>query len=134
MDLMLKERRKAQRLPMNRDVKYKILRMGAEAVEHEQFVKAKGHDISEGGIGILTYDKFQPGDILRVDFILDGKEIHAVCEVVWNGHIFLGEESMQYSIGLEFAAMTEEERRYMEAYFKNQFESVWNYLLNPESN
>jgi hypothetical protein len=132
MDILVKERRKAQRLPMNDYIKYKVIRRGTEAVEQDQFTRARGHDISEFGISMITYEKFNPGDIVRVDFMLNGKEVRAVCEVVWSGHVFAGEDMYQYSAGLEFACLTEDERCFLRSYFTQQFESVWNFLLNPE--
>ena len=132
MDTLLKERRKAQRIPMNKHVKYRVLRRNGEEVDQEQYTRALGHDICEFGIGITAYEKFNPGDIVRVDFVLEEREIHAICEVAWCGRIFLGDDMYQYSAGMEFACTTEDERLFLKEFFSRQFESIWNYLLNPE--
>lgn len=72
------------------------------------------------------------GDIIRVDFALGGRRLEAVCEAMWSSEIVLGEDYPQYALGVEFSCLTTEEQRYLEGYFRMRFESIWDFLLNPE--
>ena len=132
MAVMVKERRKAQRIPCRMPVSYKTIRSGGQAVETEQFVKAQTRDISEFGLGLVVNEWFSAGDIIRVDFALGGRNLQAVCEVMWANEIVLGENFPQYAIGLEFSCLTTEEQRYLDGYFRMRFESIWNFLLEPD--
>lgn len=132
MELTVKERRSAQRVPCNMYVAYKVLRRGQEASEDDHFVRAQTRDISEFGMGLLVNEEFMEGDIIRVDFTLGGRKMEAVCEIMWSTEVFLGEDNPQYAAGLEFACLTTEEQKHLEIYFRMKFESIWDFLMNPE--
>ena len=133
MDVLLKERRRAQRIPSSMFVAYKVIRRGQEPSEDDHFVRAQTRDISEFGLGLILNEKFSEGDIIRVDFALAGRKLEAVCEVMWVNSIELGEDHPQFATGVEFSCLTVEEQKYLEGYFRMRFESIWDFLLNPET-
>ena len=132
MDLMVKERRKTQRIPCTMTVGYKVIRRGSVPSEDENFVKTLTRDISERGLGLILDEEFMDGDIIRVDFELGGRKLEAVCEIMWCNEIYLGERNRQFAAGAEFSCLTTDEQRHLEGYFRMRFESIWDYLMNPE--
>ena len=132
MDTLVKERRKAQRIPCSMFVGYKVIRKDGEPSEAESFTRAQTRDISEFGLGLILGEAFSPGDIIRVDFTLAARKLEAVCEVMWCNEVFLGEEQPRFAVGVEFSCLTPDEQRHLESYFRMRFESIWDFLMNPE--
>ena len=132
MELSIKERRSAQRVPCDMYVAYKVLRRGMEACEDDHFVRARTRDISEFGLGMLVNEEFAEGDMIRVDFTLGGRKLESVCEIMWCNEIFLGEDHPQYAIGIGFTCLRNEDQQFLETYFRMRFESIWDFLMNPE--
>ena len=132
MDVLVRERRKTQRIPCSMTVAYRVIRRGNEPNDDERFTKAQTRDISEFGLGLVFSEEFMAGDIIRVDFDLGGRKLEAVCEVMWSNEIYLGEPYRQFAAGVEFSCLTADEQRYLEGYFRMRFESIWDFLMNPE--
>jgi len=95
MRISTAERRKAPRVPLDIEVNYRVLR-GAGA-EEQSYRKVRSKNISQYGICIGTYEELREGDILHINFELNGREIDAFCAVIWSDEL-----KDEYEAGLEF--------------------------------
>jgi Tfp pilus assembly protein PilZ len=68
-------------------------------------VKAKTHDLSTGGARLVTRDRFEVGDTLRlrIDLARSGQSLTVDAEVKW---VNSGREKGVFEVGVEFMRMT----------------------------
>lgn len=100
MKVSTAERRKAPRVPVDFEVKYRILRgQQIEDVECSTYRLVRAKNVSQYGIALSTKDPLQEGDILHTNFTIDGREIDAFCAVIWSEYC---RDTQEYEVGLEF--------------------------------
>lgn len=120
MRVSVADRRKAPRVPVDFNVKYRILRgKNIEAVEETTYRDVKADNVSQYGIAIRTSDPLEEGDILHANFTIEGREIDAFCAVVWSE----GDSITQvYEIGLEFDFLGQYDGMYLVQFIKKTLE------------
>jgi len=114
MKVSTADRRRAKRVPVDFDVKYRVLR-GSGQDDGYKTVKAK--NISKYGICILATEKLQEGDILHINFTVEEREIDAFCAVIW-----ADETRDYYEAGLEFDFLNQYDSIFLIQYMKRILE------------
>lgn len=104
------ERRTFPRLFYNVDVEYNVL-----SVQQNSSAEAFSRNISEGGICILTLDKFDVGAHIGIVFSLPNsdKPIKATGQVVWVEEFSVGDTSSSkaYDAGIHFIEISDEDKK-----------------------
>ncbi len=105
MKLSLTERRKVPRIPLDADMKFKVLK-GKDITDDNEFENGKIKNISEYGIGIIINKFLEEEDIIRIIFTIGAKEFNIFSEVIWCKEIAF---SGIYEAGLEFSYIKDED-------------------------
>jgi hypothetical protein len=120
MKISISERRAAPRVPVDFEVKYRILRgQRIEKTEEESYRNVRANNVSRFGIAINTTDPLEEGDILHANFTIDGREIDAFCAVVWSEY---SAQTLQYEVGLEFDFLGQYDCIYLIQFIKKTLE------------
>jgi hypothetical protein len=94
------ERRKAPRVPVDFEVKYRILRgENIEDIESGSYRVVRACNVSQYGIAVAAKEPLEEGDILHANFTVDGREVDAFCAVAWSE---FNENMQEFEVGLEF--------------------------------
>ena len=118
MKVSVAERRKAARVPVDFDVRYKVLR-GKEMRENRGYMEVKAKNISQYGICILTPEELQEGDILHINFRVEDREIDAFSAVIWSDEL-----KDDYEAGLEFDFLSHYDAIFLIQYMKKTLENA----------
>jgi hypothetical protein len=100
MRVNVDDRRKAPRVKVDFDVRYRILR-GQNFSDIDELTRrdVKADNISDYGIAIRTKDALEQGDMIQATFSIEGREMDVFCTVVWSD---FDREKQDFEVGLEF--------------------------------
>jgi hypothetical protein len=94
------ERRKAPRVPVDFEVKYRVLRcLNIGDIEGGDYRVVRACNVSQYGIAIAAKEPLEEGDILHANFTVDGREVDAFCAVAWSE---FNKNTREFETGLEF--------------------------------
>jgi c-di-GMP-binding flagellar brake protein YcgR len=120
MRVSIADRRKATRVPVDFEIKYRVLRgQKIEGMESDEYRTVKARNVSQYGIAIGAKDPLEEGDILHANFSIDGREIDAFCAVVWSEY---NANLDEYEVGLEFDFLGQYDGIFLVQYIKRTLE------------
>jgi hypothetical protein len=120
MKLSVSDRRLVPRVPIDFDIKYRILKgKRIENIDETGYRNAKASNVSIFGIAINTVDPLEEGDILHANFTIEGREIDAFCAVAWSEFSC---EKKDYEVGLEFDFLGQYDCIYLIQFIKRTLE------------
>jgi len=114
MKVSIAERRKAPRVPVDFEVKYRVIRGKTQG---DEYLKVKAKNLSQYGICIFTPQQLREGDILHINFMVECREIDAFCAVIWSDEL-----KDYYEAGLEFDFLNHYDSIFLIQYMKKTLE------------
>ena len=114
------ERRKAPRVPVDFEMKYRVLRgRSTDSKESGSYRSVRVRNISQYGLAIAPKEALEEGDILHTNFTVDGREIDAFCAVVWSEFNI---NMQEFEVGLEFDFLGQYDAMFLVQFIKKTLE------------
>lgn len=114
------ERRKAPRVPVDFEVKYRVLRgLNTGDTESGVYRTVRARNVSQYGIAMAAKEPLEEGDILHVNFAIDGREIDAFCAVIWSE---FNTNMQEFEVGLEFDFLGQYDAMFLIQFIKRTLE------------